>query len=249
MAAKLHELLAVMNDAAQAANSILSETSTTFSKRPDHFKGQTKTVSFFDEARAGENLSETKEHVTTVYDKLDHTARVVGRYWDALLQLEETNQHARADLVIGGDTLAKDVPATFLLGMETRLKELRAVLMQAPTLAPELSWTVDETAGQGVYVSPAQVNFKGEKQRMHKVVYDATKEHPAQIETWTEDKPVARIEAVHRSTMLTPAAKSAMLERCDALIRAVKKARQRANTVEASSRKIAKGMFDYITAG
>lgn len=247
--AKLHELLAVINDASAASTAILDETKTTFSKRPDHFKGQTKTVTFFDESRAGENLTETKEIVTSVADKLDHTARVMGRYWDALLQLEDTNQHAAADLIVGDTVIAEKVPATFLLGMETRLKELRGVILAIPTLAPELSWTKDAGAGRGVYVSPPQLNFKGEKQRKHKVLYDATDKHPAQIETWTEDQPVARIETIHRSTMLTPADKSAMLERTDSLIRAVKTARQRANTVEASDRKIAKAMFDYITAG
>lgn len=244
--AKLHELLAIMADRAGAAGAILEETKQTFLKRPDHFKGQTRTVNFFDEERSEENTVDTKEFVTTVRDKLDHTASVVGPYWNALLQLETTNQKAVADLVVEGETLAKDVPATFLLGMETRLKELRAVMLSIPTLAPELSWKADDDLGTGIYVSTPQVNFKGEKRLGHKVLYEATKEHPAQIEKWTEDKPVARIETVHVSTMLSPADKAAMLARLDKLIAAVKQARQRANGIEVEKVHVAKEMFDYI---
>lgn len=247
--AKLHELLAVINDASAAATAILDESKATFGKRPDHFKGQTKVVTFFDAAREGENLTETKEFVTSVDERLAYTARIIGKYWDALFQLEQTNQIAMADLMVGGVTIAKSVPATFLLGMETRLKEIRQMILTIPTLAPELSWAKDEAAGKGVYVSPPQVNFKGEKVRKHKVLYDATDKHPANIETWTEDQPVAKIETIHRSTMLTPAQKSEMMERCDNMIAAVKQARQRANTVETSRSKIASNMFDYIIKG
>jgi hypothetical protein len=111
-----------------------------------------------------------------------------------------------------------------------------------------MAWTEDTTA-EYTFVSAPAVNFRGEKTMKHKVLYDATDKHPAQIEKWTEDIPVAKIETVHRSTMLTPLAKSKMLGRVDKLIAAVKAARQRANTVEVEKREIAKSMFDYMIHG
>lgn len=243
---KLHELLAVMGDTASAAHAILSETENTFLKKPDHFKGQTRSVTFFDESRAGENVSETKELVTTIYDKLDHTLGVVGRHYDALLQQESANQEATADLVVNGKTIATNLPATFLLGMETRLKSLREVLLKTPTLEPAIKWTQDEATGANVFISDPQYNFRTEKEIRHKVLYDATDKHPAQIQQWTEDKPVARIETVHRSGMISPAAKSRMISRLDMMISAVKKARQRANLVEVPDRRIAQEMFDFL---
>jgi predicted nucleic acid-binding protein len=245
--AKLHELLAVLGDASTASSAIIKETSNTFSKKPDHFKGQTRKLEFFEESRSGENVSETKEIVTTVDDKLDHTCKVVGRYWDALLEMEATNATAKADIVLpDGTVVAKDVPATFLLGMETRLKEFREMLNQMPTLDPALNWKQDDLAGDHIYVSDPQVNFRTEKQLKHKVLYEATKEHPAQIEKYMEDRPVGRIETVHRSGMITPRRKADILENIGALLTAVKKARQRANTAEVESRKIAKDMFAHI---
>lgn len=243
---QLHELLAVLGDRSNTAKAVLDETETTFTKRADHFRGQTRSAKFIDENRAAENVSETKAMVTTVHDKIDYTLGKVGKYWDTLLQQEDANTRARADLVVDGTVLMKDVPATFLLGMEQRLKNLRNVLLAAPTLDPALVWRKDESAGEHVYRTDTVTGHRTEKKLQHKVLYDATEQHPAQIERWHEDVVVATIETVHTSGMLSPAEKSAMLGRADKLIAAVKKARQRANCVEVSDIKISSLMFDYI---
>ncbi len=243
---KLHELLAVMADTTNAAAAIGKETLTVFAKKPDHFRGHTKTVRFFDESRAGENTDETKEMVTTVADKLDHLFGVTGRHYDALFQLEEANGRAKADLVVDGVTIMKEVPATFLLGMETRLKQLREVLIAIPTLEMSTKWEADPNLGEGMYRAQPTVTMKGEKTLKSRILVEPTKEHPAQVQQWNEDVPVARIELTHTSSMITPHEKSAMLGRMDKLISAVKKARQRANCVEVGKTKIAKELFEYI---
>ena len=243
---KLHELLAVLGDSTATANAVLEETVTTFMKRPDHFKGQVRAVTYLDESREGENLSEEKAMVTTVSDKLDYTFTMLGKHFDGMLQLEEANTRAKADLIVDGTTLMKDVPATFLLGMENRLKKLQSVLLQVPTLEQAMVWHKDEAAGTNAWRSDPQKTTRTEKQNKHRVLYEATKEHPAQIQTWTEDVVVATIETTHTSGMMTSAEKSAVLGRLDKLIAAVKKARQRANTVEVNDLKISSLMFDYI---
>ena len=243
---KLHELLAVMADTTNASQAVTKETITVFSKKPDHFRGQSRTVSFFEESRAGENVTENKEMVTTVADKLDHTFRSVGRHYDALLQLEEANGRAKANLVVNGVTIVEDVPATFLLGLESRLKSVREVILAIPTLEMSVKWTPDANLGEGVYRSEPTVAMKTEKSLKSRILVEPTKEHPAQVEKWTEDVPVARIETTFTSSMITPHEKSAMLLRCDKMISAVKKARQRANTVDVKDLHIAKEIFEYI---
>lgn len=245
-APKLHELLAVMADTTNAAQAVMAETLTTFSKKPDHFKGQTRNANFFDASREGENTTDTKEVVTTVHAKLDHTLKIVARHYDALLQLEDGNSRAKADLTIDGTVVFKDAPATFLLGMENRLKSLRDVFAAIPTLEPSIKWEADIATGSSVYTAPPAVSFKTEKTLKSKVLYDATKEHPAQIQQWNEDVPVARIETSHVSGMVTPLAKSGMLGRIDNVISEVKKARQRANSVEVANQRVAKDIFEYI---
>lgn len=245
---KLHELLAVIGDRANMAKHVLDETGNTFTKKADHFMGQTRSVTFVDENRAGENTSDTKQVVDTVHSKLDYTFKQIGKHWDALLQLEEANSNAMADLVVDGAVLMENVPATFLLGMETRLKSLREVMLVMPTLNPAMVWSPDESAGDHRWKTDAVQSHRTEKQLRHKVLYEATKEHPAQIEKWYEDRVIANIETVHFSGMPTPAQKSVMLSRVDKLISAVKKARQRANGAEVKDIKIAAAMFDYILA-
>jgi len=244
--AKLHELLAVMADTTNTAQAVTNETSAVFGKKADHFRGSSKTVAFFDSGREGENTAESKQMVTTVSDKLDHAFKSIGRHYDALLQLEEANGRARADLVVDGTTILKDVPATFLLGMESRLKSVREMIMVIPTLEMSIKWSEDANLGSGVYRSEPTVAMKGEKTLKFLTVAEATAQHPAQVEKWNEDVPVARIETVHTSSMITPHEKSAMLRRCDKMISAVKKARQRANTVDVKDLSIAKEIFGYI---
>jgi len=244
--AKLHELLAVMADTTNSAAAITKETEIVFVKKADHFRGHSKTVAFFESSREGENTVEEKQMVSTVADKLEHAFKSVGRHYDALLQLEEANGRAKADLVIDGTTIMKDVPATFLLGMETRLKAVRQLILSIPTLEMSIKWSPDPTLGDGVYRSDPTVAMKTEKVLKSRILVEPTKEHPAQVEKWNEDTPVARIETTHTSSMITPHEKSAMLIKCDKMISAVKKARQRANTVDVKDMSIAKEIFGYI---
>jgi hypothetical protein len=247
--ARLHELLAVMGDTTAAASTIISEGIVTFNKRADHFKGQARSITFLDDSRSAEDSTDSKELVSTVPEKISYVNQAVGRNWDALLQLEEANTRAKADLVYDGQVLMKDVPATFLLGMESRLKAYRAFVLAAPTLEPSIKWEEDKAAGEGVFRSPALVSFKTEKKPRSTVLYEATKEHPAQIREWYEDIPSARIETTHKSGMISPNRKSAILRNTDKMIAAVKKARQRANGADVNGDlKISQAIFDTILA-
>lgn len=245
---KLHELLAVEGDLSAVATKVTEEAANTFSKKSDHFYGQVRTVSFLNEARAGENTTEEKTIVTTVDEKLDYVRSMVAPYFDAVLQKEATNQEATADLIIDGQTIAHNLPATFLLGLETKLKNLRTMYAAIPTLQPGINWAKNDGAGAGHFIAPATTSFKTEKTVKHKVLVEATKEHRAEIEKWNEDVPVARIDTVATSTMLTPHRKSEILGRLDKLIRGVKKARMRANDTTVVDRSIGKELFDFLHA-
>lgn len=244
--AKLHELLAVEADLQKAAQQMAADAVNTFSKKPDHFRGQVRTVSFFDDARQGENLSEEKAMVTTVDDKLEYALKFVGKYFDAILKKETANQGAKADLIVDGQTIAKDVPATFLLGMESRFKEIREMVLAIPTLEPAIKWELDPAKGDGVYSAPPTASMKTEKVISAIVLYEATKEHPAQVKETSKDVAVARIETHVTSGMWSPARKAVVIERIDAILRGIKKARQRANTVDVTEVYIAKSLFSYM---
>lgn len=244
---KLHEVLAVEGDLAATAKRILDEARSTFSNKHAHFLGETQVTTYFDEAERNLDTSESKPIDTTVQAKLDYVAPVVSRYWDAYFSKEATNQQAKAEIVVDGQTFATDVPATVLLGMETKLKELRSVYEAIPTLQPGFDWERDEQAGEGVYVAKDVDRFVTKNTVIPVVLAPATDRHPAQVQTVNRDVPVARRVTQKSSGMLSPAEKSDLLEKIDKLIRAVKEARQRANTVEAQSASgFGKKFFDFI---
>ena len=243
---KLHELLAVEGDLEGTFKKILAEAKVTFEKRVAHFFEIHKKLEMFAED-AKEAPEEHQEMVTTVQDKLDYVREHVVRYFDAVLQKEATNQSATADLVIDGKTIAPNLPATFLLGLESRLKIVRSLYEQIPTLPPGIKWEKAPEKGDHVYRAVySEEKFKTAKTFQHKVLYHATKEHPAQIERWEEVENVGKYTTDKWSGMLSPAEKSLLLGRFDKVIRAVKKARQRANTTEVEKTTIAEALFAYI---
>lgn len=247
---KQHELLAVEGDLKGQFDKILEETRTTLSKKANHFMGMHRTLRMVDEKRVHEEEAAVlhQEMVTTVPKKLKWTVKTCVKYFDLLLQKEKTNQAASADLEIDGEHIAENVPAICLLALEDRLKKFRtAVCEEIPTLAPGKKWVPDTTKGKDVWVS--EVPEKKEKtEQMLKpfVMYEATKEHPAQVDKLTENRTVGVFTVDIWSGMLSPAQKADVLERCDKAIRAIKKAKQRANQTEVIKDNLGKKLFDYI---
>ena len=250
--AKLHEILAVESGLQTTAKKTNEETIGTFRKKDEHFVETVTEVRHFSEEDQKLDTTETKAMVTTVVDKLLYNAGANVKAIDAYLQKEATNQHATADLMVDDVVLAIAVPATVLLGLETKLTELRAVYDAIPTLAPGPTWVEDRDrrAHGGVYkAADPDVTFRTRRVLKPIVMSPATKEHPAQVQAVQEDTPVARIVKHHRSGMLTSAQKSDLLGRIDKLLRATKRARQRANTAEVVKGEIGRKLFDFIHAG
>lgn len=242
----LHELLAVEGDLDGAHKKILEETKITFTKKSDHFMGQHRKLEMFIED--GINYPEEHKAIdTTVQKKLDHMEKTEIRYFDAMLQKEATNQKAVSDLIVDDVTIASDLPATFLLGMETRLKHLRSAYEAIPTLQPGIEWEKDISQGEDIYKTskPAE-KLKTETIIEPVVLYEATKEHPAQVKEVSKVNTVGKYVLTSWSGMITPAEKSVLLGKIDKLIRAFKKARQRANTTEVVKMSIGKALFAYI---
>ncbi len=246
---KLHELLAVEPDREGLYKIVLEEAKTTFQKKTDHFMGQIRKLEMFDQAEDKLNTVERKELVTTVKDKLLYVQEALQRYLDIVLQKEATNQEATADLIVDGVALAKDVPATFLLGLETKMKHLRGMYETLPTLDPGIKWTKDTKFGENVYVTEyPDEKFKTAKKFQHQVLVAPTDKHPAQVEKWEEQVPVGKYSTTAWSGKISSAEKSAQLGKIDKIIQGAKQARMRANNIEAINREIGKVLCDYINS-
>jgi len=246
---KLYELLAVEGDLKGEFLKIVEETKTTFTKRSDHFSGHHKRLEMRDEDRKFEEASaEQHKHLDdTVGSKIDYTWRSVERYFDAVLQKETANQSACADLVLDGKVIKSNLPATFLLALESRLKDLRNVYAAIPTLPPGIEWESDAQAGEGIFkAAKPEVKAKTETRTEPKIVVEPTEKHPAQWMEQSQTTIVGNFITERKSGMLTPAHKSRLLGRIDTLIREVKKSRQRANSVETNNDRVGKALYDWI---
>jgi hypothetical protein len=245
--AKLHEILAVEGDLRSTADTVLKEAAGTFDKRPEHFIQREVAVEHFAE---GDKTLDTREHKkmeTTVAEKLDYIGEMLTRAYDAYMQKEATNQTARATVEVDGKPFLENVPVVVLLGMEQRLKELRDVYEQIPTLQPGPHWETDKSMRIGVYrARDPEVRFITKKTKRAFVMYEATDKHPAQVQALDEDVPVAKRTTHVWSGMLSVYDKSLLLDRVDTLIQAFKRARQRANEAELVERHMGKQIFQYL---
>jgi hypothetical protein len=240
----LHMILAVEPDLKGASEKIIAETINTFTKKSNHFEARHKSYRPKDED--GDTFApESQEMVTTVPKKLEHTQEIVARYIDAVAQKELTNTEASAVLELDGVPLVDvPLPATMLLALEGKLKQLREVYNSIPTLDPAETWKWDEQTK--TYEAESKDSYKTKKVYRNHVKSPATDKHPAQVETYTEDERIGTWTTKRWSGTVTPAEKAAVIARLDKLTQAVKQARQRANDAEIKKIELGNVLFNYI---
>lgn len=248
---KIHELIPVEADKSAVASALVDEAINTFSKKPEHFVGQSRRVEMFADDRQAENTSDRKELVETVDSKLAHVwENGLADAINVTLSKENSNtsEQARADVVVQGKVILKNVPAIALLALEKKLGVLKGLYAAIPTLDTNFAWVPDETAvlPGTLRTAHSQEAYKTEKVLEHKVLYEATKEHPAQIEKYAIDRNVGKIITDKMSGMITPAAKARLLGRISALSTAVKEARQRANMADVLPLNVAEDIRSFI---
>lgn len=177
-------------------------------------------------------------------DVLDELAAQLGRHWDLALWRDEGNTLARADVIVDGVELIRDVPATFLLFLEKQLNDWRTAVTKLPTLATDQAWKLNDSTG--FYETEAVKSASTKKTLRNHVLAKATDKHPEQVKTYEEDVPVGDWTTVKLSGALTVPRQRELVERLDKLADAVKTARERANLVEVEEAQAADKLFGYL---
>jgi hypothetical protein len=244
---KLHELLAVETDVKASTQAIVSETMTVF-KKDEHFSGFQKTYHAWKED--GDRIPpESKPQVTTVVEKLEHTHKAWGRLIDIIYQKDVANSQAFGPLEIGGVVISENVPATTLLTLESKLKQLKEVYLAAPTLDPLDNWYPNENRAHS-YKTAENVTYRTARVLVPQILVPATDKHPAQVEKVVKDEQCGEYHSVKYSGKLAPRTKAELLRRIDVAIAEVKTARCRANEVEVTKNlQIADEIINYLTYG
>jgi len=177
-------------------------------------------------------------------DMLANLARHLGELFDVSAAKDWANCQARADVVVDGTVIVPQAPATYLLFLEKQLHDIQTFVTNLPTLDPAEDWHFDEAAN--LYKSQQTKTGRTKKVQKAIVLYDATKEHPAQTQLITEDVTIGHWDTVKHSGALPPRRKQELLERIEKLMNAVKFAREEANGTEADKKSLAGPIFAYL---
>jgi hypothetical protein len=248
---KLHELLAVQGNQKGQADKTRTELMSTFEKKRHLFAEKIVVFRPSDEDGKEERTQES-DLQTTVRKELEWITGMIAPALDTAFQIEKGNQVAKADVELeDGTILLKDVPATGLLELEKRAGEFLAFAQAIPTLDGAKSFQPDPDRGVGIYKARETSTKRTTKKQRPVVLYDATENHPAQVQLVSEDIVTGTVTAQEWSGLITPAEKGDILERAEALARAIKRARARANEVqvETTGNKIGATLLNYVFKG
>lgn len=247
-ATKLHELLAVDSNLKGQAHKTRTELGNTFSKK-SHLFSEKRVTHTFNETERPDEIKEQTTLQSKVTDEITWITGILAKAFDVSFAIDMANTVAKADIILEDATvLAKNVPATALLQLEKRVKEVLELIKQIPTLDPAKGFETDAARGKGVYKAREIVNPRTEKVQEWKVIVPATDKFPAQAQQVTQDVRIGHAQTLEWSSLITPATKADLLERGEAMLRAVSQARARANevSIDTAQNKIGKQLLDYI---
>lgn len=241
--AKLNQIIAIEKGIKARAYSEVSELHK-LNQKPALFNGFSKSYDPLDDA--GEKLPSEQQRVQhNVKDVLKATERFMTEMMDTTARKDWTNCHAVADVVVGDTVILPGVPVTYLLFLEKQLSDLHAFAKTLPVLDSVENWTKDENSG--LYKSGEVKTHRTKKTQRAIVLYEATDKHPAQAQLITEDLLAGYWTSVKQSGAMPLPDREALVERIEALMNAVKQAREEANSIEeASSPNVGEAFFNYL---
>jgi hypothetical protein len=239
---KLNQVLAIEKATKARVQSDLTEMHHTLQK-PALLNGFAKTYQKRDED--GDDYPPERQKVQVVAsDLLKRGGKLLVELLDVTAAKDFANTAARASVVLDGQTIVEDAPATFLLFLEKQLTDLHTFASKIPVLDPADEWELDEAASLWK-TAPVQATRTKKVQRPI-VLYPATPDHPAQTQLITEDQAVGTWVTIKHSGALPANQKEALLERITRLRDAVKVARETANAADAPRKDVGKKVMAYL---
>jgi hypothetical protein len=202
------------------------------------------------ESRQGEEgdqlPAQSRRVQLTVPELLGHVRSHLTRLFDVKFTREYANTQARADVVVNGTTLVKDVPAGYLLFLETQLTQLITGLIdRLPALNPAEDWNSDGTPA-GVWKSAPRRTERTRKVPQVQVLYEATAAHPAQVRPYETDVIEGYWTTIKFSGQLPAKVIQEMRARAVEVLEAVRFAREHANTITVTDRKAGNAILGYV---
>ena len=242
---KLNQIIAIQAGKKSQAKETLTEAYHQI-KKPDLLNGLVRTYSPRDEG--GEPQPEERKQIQVKSsDLIARVTRDLIEMFDVVATQDLANTQAKADIEVDGRKLLDGVPVTNLLFLEKQLLDMKTFIETLPVLDPAEEW--EYKAEIDCYASkPSRTNRSKKVPRNH-IKYEATTEHPAQVEMYMEDVWVGTWTTTKFSGAIPAATRNAMLERVRKLADAVKTAREEANSIDVRPHKIGAAVLGYVFEG
>jgi hypothetical protein len=241
---KLHQLLAILTSAKNGADAIKTEIYHTIQKSA-LFSGISRTYSPTD-SEAFVYPSESTSVQKSAPDLINQFFQGYQELWDLAATQDWANTEAKANVVVDGETILRDVPVTHLLYLEKQvLTDAKTFLSKIPILDGDKTWVYD--SNRSAYVTLPRQSVKTKKVSKAIVLYEATKEHPAQVKEVTEDIVEGTWTTIDLSGALPAETVKALQTRVAKLLKAVVIAREEANALEVTPKTTFAPIFGYLT--
>lgn len=240
--AKLNQIIAVANGKKSQCQKSLTEVYHKLQKDA-LLKGIAR--SYRPKEDDGDKLpTEAKSVQYRVVDALTEARTALTELFDVIATQEYANCEAVGDVKVGDVVVLSKVPVTYLLFLEKQLVDIHTLAEKLPTLDPGEQWQWSDA--QNCYATvPAETTRTKKIPRNH-VVAEATKEHPAQVQVFTEDVVAGYWSTINYSGAIPEREKHELLQRVRKLQEAVKFAREEANAIPATDRTVSKSVFDFL---
>lgn len=162
---------------------------------------------------------------------LSDVKKALSHFYDVTATKDWANCQAKADVEVDGEILLRDAPVPFLLFLEKQLINLRTFVANLPVLDPAETWSRNDSTGN-IWRTEETKTVRTKKIPKGEVLYEATDKHPAQVHLYHEDVPVGDWTTVKFSGAVPARRRDELLNQVDTLARAVKYAREEANSTE-----------------
>ena len=193
----------------------------------------------------GERLpSESKKVQATVSEVVESVRDAWTNMFDVVLTQDVGNSIAKANVVVNGSTILKDMPATTLIFLEKELTDFKAFVEAIPTLGGDQNWSGD--TNDELFKSEYSETHRTKKVSKPIVLYDATENHPAQTQLVTEDILAGYWKTRYISGAIPAAEKKHCLKNVEVLKEAVVRAREQANSTEIEDLSQGQAVFNFI---
>lgn len=243
---KLNQIIAVEKGVKSQTTRIETDLYHQLEKKP-LFSGLSRVYTPKDEEDGDQLPPEAVSVQIKTNEVLTALTGALARLIDLTATKDAANTAARSDIKVDGTVVASAVPVTTLMFLEKELEKLAAFVGRLPVLDPAVSWTYDPA--RGVHVAEPVSTVRTKKVPRNHVLYEATKEHPAQVQMFTEDVVVGTWTKTEFSGALPADTIAAINTRLEKLRTAVKFAREEANTIEVTDAHYAETLLAYLFEG